>query len=131
MVRGRAVLAAQVVTFDMSRSGAVMGVWGRAAECTDGEGRKLESRELAEWNDMAGPQVGADGSGVVMGCDERLARGGGARHTIGAVWFGANRTCRRAFRDAQVCCWWAGRPRRLSRSCHKRRETWWDVGRYV
>ena len=35
----------------------------------------------------------------------------------------------RAFRDAQVCCGWAGGQRRLSRSCHKRRETWWDGGR--
>ena len=37
----------------------------------------------------------------------------------------------RAFRDAQVCCGWAGGQRRLSRSCHKRRETWWDGGRYA
>ncbi len=35
----------------------------------------------------------------------------------------------RAFRDAQVCCGWAGGQRRLSRSCHKRRETWWDGSR--
>ena len=37
----------------------------------------------------------------------------------------------RAFRDAQLCWWSAGGPRRLSRSCHKRCETWWDGGRYV
>ena len=67
--------------------------------------------------------------GVVMGCDEPLARGGGARHTNRADWLGAHRVCRRAFRDAQVCCWWAGGPRRLSHACHKRRETWWDAGR--
>ena len=66
-----------------------------------------------------------------MGCDEPLARGGGARHTIRAVWFGAHRVCRRAFRDAQVCCWWAGGPRRLSHACHKWCETWWDGAGYV
>ena len=34
------------------------------------------------------PQVGADGSGVVMGCDEPLARGGGAVARVGPdlVW---------------------------------------------
>ena len=66
-----------------------------------------------------------------MGCDEPLARGGGARHTIRAVWFGAHRVCRRAFRDAQVCWWWAGGPRRLSHTCHKWCETWWDGAGYV
>jgi hypothetical protein len=55
----------------------------------------------------------------------------GARHTIRAVWFGAHRVCRRAFRDAQVCCWWAGGPRRLSHACHKWCETWWDGAGYV
>ena len=83
---------------------------------TDVEGGKSEGRESAEWNDTAGPAgVGARREGaVVMGCDEPLARGGGARHTIGAVWFGANRACGRAFRDAGVCCGWAGGLRR----CH-------------
>ena len=95
---------------------------------------RAASSRVADWRSARTrpvPQgVGrADGRAVVMGCDEPLARGGGAGHTIGAVWFGANRACRRAFRDAQVCCWWAGGPRRLSRSCHKRRETWWDGGR--
>src|SRR4051812_14067608 len=46
--------------------------------------------------------------GVVMGCDEPLARGGGVVERAGADWFGANRACRQAFRDAQVCCWWPG-----------------------
>src|SRR5262249_41297051 len=50
---------------------------------------------------------------------------------VGALWCGANRACRQAFRDAQVCRWWAGGPRRLSHACHKWRETWWDAGRYV
>ena len=50
---------------------------------------------------------------------------------VGPVWFGANRACWRAFRDTQVCCRWAGRAATLSRSCHKRCETWWDAGRYV
>jgi hypothetical protein len=66
-----------------------------------------------------------------MGCDEPLARGSGARHTIGAVWFGANRVCRRAFRDGRGLLWVGWRAARLSRSCHKRRETWWDAGGYV
>ena len=35
--------------------------------------------------------------GVVMGCGEPLARGGGAVARVGAVWFGANRAGRRAF----------------------------------
>ena len=117
MVGGRAVLAAQVVTFDMSGSGAVNRCGADAA------GRALmlraASSRVASWRSgMTRPVpqgVGrADGRAVVMGCDEPLARGGGARHTIGAVWFGANRVCRRAFRDAQVCCWWAGGPR----GCH-------------
>ena len=109
-------------------------VWGRAA------GRALmlrsASSSVASWRSgmtrFSAAGVGrADGRGVVMICDEPLARGGGARHTIRAVFFGAHRVCRRAFRDAQVCCWWAGGPRRLSHACHKWCETWWDAGRYV
>ena len=42
--------------------------------------------------------------GVVMGCDEPLTRGGGVVARVGAVWFGANRLCRWAFRGARVCC---------------------------
>jgi hypothetical protein len=67
---------------------------------------------------------------VVMGCDEPLARGGVAVERVGADWFGAIRACRRAFRDAQVCCWWAGALAALSHACHKWGETWWDGGRY-
>ena len=54
------------------------------------------------------------GRAVVTGCDEPLARGGGAVARVGAVRFGAHRVCRRAFRDAQVCCGWAGG----LRGCH-------------
>ena len=64
-------------------------VWGpRRGTSTDVEGRKLESGELAQWNDTAGPAGGgdADGRAVVMGCDEPLARGGGAVERVGAVW---------------------------------------------
>ena len=71
----------------------------------------------------------ADGRGVVMGCDGPLACGGGAVERVGAVWFGAHRVCRRAFRDGQVCCGWGGGLAALSRGCHKRRGTWWDGGR--
>src|SRR6478672_1999015 len=42
----------------------------------------------------------ADGRGALMDCHEPLAEGVGAVHSIGAVWFGAKRACRRAFRDA-------------------------------
>jgi hypothetical protein len=73
MVGERAVLAGQVVIFDRSGSGAVIGVGGHAA------GRA----ELAQCENKAGPAgVGdADGRAVVMGCDEPLARGGGGRGT--------------------------------------------------
>src|SRR6185312_15536720 len=52
------------------------------------------------------------GRAVVTVCDEPLARGGGQWRGVGPVWFGANRACRRAFRDGQVCCSWAGGLRR-------------------
>jgi hypothetical protein len=114
----------------MSGSGAVIGVGPSRGMRTD-KGRKLESAELAQWENTAGPAgVGrADGRAVVRGCDEPLARGGGVVERVGAVWFGADRVCRRAFRDAQVCCWWAGGLGRLSHACHKWRETWRDAGR--
>jgi len=35
-------------------------------------------------------------------------RAGVGHGTIRAVWFGAHRLCRQAFRDAQVCWWWPG-----------------------
>src|SRR6478672_6972811 len=48
----------------------------------------------------------------------RVVMGGcvrnGAVARVGPVLFGANGVCWRAFRDAQVCCWWAGGWRR----CH-------------
>jgi hypothetical protein len=47
------------------------------------------------------PGVGVRMEGdVVTGCDEPLARGGGAVERVGPDWFGANRAGRRAFRDA-------------------------------
>jgi len=68
--------------------------------------------------------------GVVMGCDEPLARGGGARHdSSGLVWCtsvvpaGISRCA-----GLLVVAWPVAR---LSRSCHKWGETWWDAGRYV
>jgi hypothetical protein len=74
-----------------------------------------ESRECAEWDDMTGPDgMGADGRGVVRGCDEPR-RCGGAMARDGAVWFGADRVCRRACGDARVCWCWACRRRR----CHR------------
>src|SRR5262245_26407231 len=47
----------------------------------------------------------ADGRGVLMGCHEPLAGGVRAVHSIGAVWFGANRTCRRHFEMLQALLW--------------------------
>ena len=85
--------------------------------CTGVEVRKVKRGELAQWNDTGSVPQGvgrADARAVVTVCDEPLARGGGARHTIRAVWFGANGVCRRAFRDGQVCCWSAGG----LRGCH-------------
>ena len=41
------------MTFDMSGSGAVIGV-GQPWTWTDVEGRTLKSRELARWNNTAG-----------------------------------------------------------------------------
>ena len=93
-------------------------VWGRAA------GRALmlrsASSSVASWRSGM-TRLGAAGGGACgwKGCRDESAMsrwraGGGARHTIGAVWFGANRVCRRAFRDAQVCCWSAGG----LRGCH-------------
>ena len=62
MVGERAVWAAQFVTFDMSGSVAVKRCGGRGGMCTDVAGRKLESGELAQWNDTAG----AAGGGMRM-----------------------------------------------------------------
>ena len=41
-----------------------------------------------------------EGRRVLRGCHEPLAGSGGAVRSIGGVWFGANRACRRACRDA-------------------------------
>ncbi len=66
---------------------------------------------------------------VVMGRSEPLAGVVGRCTRLARPGSGADWACRRAFRDARVCCGWVGGQRRLSRSCHKRRETWWDGGR--
>jgi hypothetical protein len=91
----------------------------RAGGPCGGRGLMLRAaiRESQWRSGMTWPVPGverADGRAVVMGCDEPLARGGGAVQRVGADWFGANRAGRWAFRDAQVCCWWAGGLRR----CH-------------
>ncbi len=79
----------------------------------------VQARELGESRVAGVEQHGrpagvgdADGRAVVMGCDEPLARG--AVERVGAVWLVHIGVCSRAFRDAQVCCWWAGGRRR----CH-------------
>jgi hypothetical protein len=56
----------------------------------------------------------ADGRAVVMDCDEPRVRGGGGSSEGWRGLLCADRACRWAFRDGQVCCWWAGGRRR----CH-------------
>src|SRR5262245_56270710 len=60
----------------------------RGRGTADVAGGKSECRECAEWNDAAGLAGGwgADGRAVVTGCDEPLARGGGAVERVGPVW---------------------------------------------
>jgi hypothetical protein len=69
--------------------------------------------------------------GVVMICDEPLARGGGAveRGWPGLVWRKSGLLAGISRCAGLLLVGW--RAARLSRSCHKRRETWWDGGRYV
>jgi len=80
--------------------------------CVGGAGRDLRHVGVrggeSVWGRAAGRAL------MLRSTMSRWRAGGGARHTIGAVWFGANRVCRRAFRHAQVCCGWAGGRRR----CH-------------
>ena len=66
-----------------------------------------------------------------MSCHEPLARGGGARHTIRAVWFGANRGLSAGISRSSSLLLADRRAATLSRSCHKQCETWWDGSRYV
>jgi hypothetical protein len=67
----------------------------------------------------------------VTGCGEPLARGGGGSGEgwPGLVWCrsGLPAGISRCTRLLLV----GGGAVKLSRSCHKRRETWWDGGRYV
>ena len=81
---------------------------------------------------MAGPsQVGADGGrAVVTVCDEPLARGGGqwrglARSGLVQIGCAGGHFDMVGFAVGGLAGW----PRRLSRSCHKRCETWWDGSR--
>ena len=66
-----------------------------------------------------------------MGCDEPLARGGGAvaEGWRGLVWCKSGLLAGISRCAGLLLVGW--RAARLSRSCHKRRETWWDAGRYV
>ena len=87
---------------------------------------------LAQWNDTAGAAGwGADGRAVVMGCDASLARGGGAveRGWPGLVWCKSGLPAGISRWSGLLLVGW--RAATLSRSCHKRCETWWDGGRYV
>jgi hypothetical protein len=68
--------------------------------------------------------------GVVIGCDEPLARWWGTAHdSSGLVW------CKSGLPAGMSGCagllWVGWRAATLSRGCHKRRETWWDAGRYA
>ena len=61
-VRGRVAWAAQMVIIDVSASAGGESIWRRVAECSLMlQGRKLESGELAQWNDTAGAVWGVDG----------------------------------------------------------------------
>jgi hypothetical protein len=62
-VGGRAVWAGQVVTFDVSGSGAVNRCGPRCGRATDVEGGKYESREHGSGNNMAGPAGGCGWKG--------------------------------------------------------------------
>ena len=108
-------------------------VWGRAA------GRALmlrsASSSVASWRSgmtrlgAAGGGGRADGRGVVMICDEPLARpvvGQGTRFErsgVVQIGFAGGHFAMRRF--AGGVGW---RAARLSRSCHKWCETWWDGG---
>src|SRR6478672_6989234 len=91
------------------------------------------SREWPELKNTAVPQglgMPMEG-GVVMRCDEPLARGGGAveRGWRGLVWRKSGLPAGISRCAGLLFVGW--RAATLSRSCHKRRETRWDGGRYV
>src|SRR6187200_402744 len=71
------------------------------------------------------------GRAVVTVCDEPLARGGGAveRGWPGLVWCKSGLPAGISRWSGLLLVGW--RAARLSRSCHKRCETWWDAGGYV
>jgi len=71
------------------------------------------------------------GRAVVTVCDEPLARGGGvaARGRSGLVWCKSGLPAGISTWSGLLLVGW--RAARLSRSCHKRCETWWDAGGYV
>ena len=133
MVGGRAVWAGRVVTFDMSGSGAVIGVGGRAAECA--LMLRAASSRVASWRSARHGRSrrggDADGRAVVMGCDEPLARGGGAvaEDWRGLVWCTSGLPAGISGCSGLLLVGW--RAATLSRSCHKWCETWWDAGRYA
>ena len=66
-----------------------------------------------------------------MICDEPLARRwwGKAHDSSGLVWCKSGLPAGISRCAGLLLVGW--RAARLSRSCHKRRETWWDGGRYV
>ena len=100
-------------------SGAVIGVWAR---CGRALMLRAASWRVASWRSgMTRPVsqgVGvADGRAVVMGCDEPLARWrGNGEGRRGLVW--GKSALPAGISRVQVCCWWAGGPRRLSHACH-------------
>ncbi len=71
------------------------------------------------------------GRAVVTVCDEPLARGGGAvaEGWPGLVWCKSGLPAGISRCSGLLLVGW--RAARLSRSCHKRCETWWDAGGYV
>ena len=71
----------------------------------------------------------ADGRGVLMGCHEPLAGGGGQCTRLARSGPREPGHASGHFEMLQALLWMGWRAAKLSRGCHKRRETWWDRGR--
>ena len=134
IVRGRAVWAAQVVTFDMSGSGAVNRCGEpRCGMCADVEGG------TREWRVGAVLEHGRCRRGWVCGwkgCREGLPRAAGARSWGSEGGLARSDVVRTGlagghFEMLQALLKMGWRAATLSRGCHKWRETCWDPGGYV
>ena len=121
---------------DLRRVGVRGGesVGGRAAECAlmwRAASSEWRVRAVLEHGRLPQGMGPAEGRAVVMGCDEPLARGGGARRDgwRGLVWCKSGLPAGISGCAGLLLVGW--RAARLSHACHKWGETWWDAGRYV